>query len=263
MNTEKCQPNTGYSRAIWAHVLPFAVWIAFILVFQAAEAIGCPLPRNWTAPAYAIKSTICAALLIYLAPWKYYAVPRRKIIDIASGTIVGILVAFLWIFPETSFAFSHLGNFTDFYNRWMIMPPLAYPDYFRPEIFPNLPALHPSLAYAPEECGIVLTIAKLAGSAFVISVAEEYFFRGFLYRWLRKNDFLTLPVAKYDAQIFWLVVLVFGLEHDRFVLGATAGAIYGFLILKTGRIFPAVIAHAATNLALGIYVIQTHQYGFW
>ena len=126
-----------------------------------------------------------------------------------------------------------------------------------------LPARHPSLSYAPEVCGWTLTIAKLLGSAFVISAAEEWFFRGFLYRWLRKGDFLSINPARYDAQAFWLVVLVFGLEHDRWLAGMMAGAVYGWLVLRTGRIGPAIVAHAITNLALGVYVILSRQYGFW
>ena len=144
-----------------------------------------------------------------------------------------------------------------------LMPPADWPSYFRPDIFPALPAGHSSLAYSPAECGWPLTIAKLIGSAFVISAAEEWFFRGFLYRWLRKGDFLSVDPARYDAQAFWLVVLVFGLEHDRWLAGMMAGVVYGWLVLRTGRIGPAIVAHATTNLALGVYVILSRQYGFW
>ena len=42
-----------------------------------------------------------------------------------------------------------------------------------------------------------------------------------------------------------------------------AGAVYGWIVLRTGRIGPAIVAHATTNLALGIYVILSRQYGFW
>ena len=118
-------------------------------------------------------------------------------------------------------------------------------------------------AYAPESVGWGMAVAKLRGSAFVISAAEEYFFRGFLYRWLRNARFLSLPVGAYDATAFWTVVAVFGLEHDRWLLGMVAGMAYGWLVLRTGRILPAVIAHALTNLLLGLHVLLSHQYGFW
>ena len=175
----------------------------------------------------------------------------------------GLAVAALWILPETPWLFARASGFASFYNRWLIMPIGEFPGYFNPDIFPALPTGHPSLAYAPETCGWALTAAKLTGSAFVISAAEESFFRGFIYRWLRKGDFLAVDLARYDAQTFWLVVVVFGLEHDRWLAGMAAGAAYGWVVLRTGRLGPAIVAHAVTNLALGIYVVLSRQYGFW
>ena len=299
-------------KALAAHVVPFLLWIFFILGFVVCDKLGSPLPRSWSAPAYALKSVLCAALLLYFRPWKYYrrqpstlnlteggggqAIGNRNLNPQPStlkkgsgvrqwaivaeepqtsnlkpqtsyfaivGILAGLFVAVLWIFPEMPWTFAHAKSFAVFYNKWLIMPLGAYPDYFRSEFFPALPPLHPSLAYSPQECGWTMTVAKLLGSAFVIAAAEELFFRGFLYRWLRKSDFLSIPLVRYDAQIFWAVVVVFGLEHDRWLAGMMAGAVYGWLVLRTGRLMPSVVAHAVTNLVLGLYVIVSHQYGFW
>lgn len=48
---------------------PYLLWIAFILVFQVAASLGAPLPRSWAAPAYALKSALCLALLLLLRRW--------------------------------------------------------------------------------------------------------------------------------------------------------------------------------------------------
>ena len=263
------QPRSG-RKAVIAHVAPFLLWIFFILVFLVCDKLGSPLPRSWTAPAYALKSVICAALLLCFRPWRYYrpqlltqTLSTQTLSNFVLGILAGLFVAVLWIFPEMPWTFIHAKGFASFYNNWFIMPVGAYPDYFRPDVFPALPPLHPSLAYAPEECGWTMTVAKLLGSAFVIAAAEELFFRGFLYRWLLKSDFLAIPLVKYDAQVFWTVVAVFGLEHDRWLAGMMAGAVYGWLVLRTGRLMPSVVAHAVTNLILGLYVIVSHQYGFW
>ena len=279
-------------RAIDAHVIPYVLWILPLAYFAIADA--CFFMAIWADPLfariYAVKSLLCALLLIWLKPWRYYAPggasvqspnattiqlsncptaqPSNRPTDgksrgLAIGVSAGLAVAVLWIFPETPWLFERAPGFVSFYNRWLIMPPGDWPSYFRPDIFPALPARHPSLSYAPEVCGWALTIAKLVGSAFVISAVEEWFFRGFLYRWLRKGDFLSVDPARYDTQAFWLVVFVFGLEHDRWLAGMMAGAVYGWIVLRTGRIGPAIVAHAITNLALGVYVILSRQYGFW
>ena len=279
-------PSAGKSRrrALAAHVAPYLLWILPLAYFAIADAVFFMAIRAdpLFARIYAAKSLLCALLIIWLKPWRYYgrdeARPSRAS-DLAQGTsgcdearpsrgllfggLAGLVVAALWILPETPWLFERAPGFVSFYNRWLIMPPGEFPSYFNPDIFPALPERHPSLAYAPWVCGWALTICKLLGSAFVISAAEEYFFRGFLYRWLRKGDFLSVDPARYDAQAFWLVVLVFGLEHDRWLAGMVAGAVYGWIVLRTGRLGPAIVAHATTNLALGVYVILSRQYGFW
>ena len=275
------------SAATASHVAPYLLWLFPMAVFQFCHVLGFAVPREWAAPVYASKSLLCALLIIWLKPWRYYApggasVESRKskvespappstfqpfnlstLQPFWLASMAGLVVAALWFFPETPWLFARAPAFADFYNRWLIMPPGDWPSYFRPDIFPTLPSGHPSLSYAPEVCGWPLTICKLIGSAFVISAAEEWFFRGFLYRWLRKGDFLSIDLSRYDAQAFWLVVLVFGLEHDRWLAGMMAGAVYGWLVLRTGRIGPSIFAHATTNLALGVYVILSRQYGFW
>jgi membrane protease YdiL (CAAX protease family) len=257
------------SAATASHVAPYLLWILPL----ALSAIVDFEPVR----IYAAKSFLCALLIVWLKPWRYYAPAHSncqtvkpsnrqtagKARGLAIGLAAGLAVTFLWIFPESPWLFARAPGFTEFYNRWLIMPLGGFPDYFDPDVFPVLPGRHPSLAYAPWVCGWTLTIAKLLGSAFVISAAEEWFFRGFLYRWLRKGDFLSIDPARYDAQSFWLVVLVFGLEHDRWLAGMMAGAVYGWVVLRTGRIGPAIVAHATTNLALGIYIILSRQYGFW
>ncbi|MBR4611942.1 MAG: CAAX prenyl protease-related protein [Kiritimatiellae bacterium] len=56
-------------RAALAMSAPYLLWIAFILVFQVAASLGAPLPRSWAAPAYALKSALCLALLLLLRHW--------------------------------------------------------------------------------------------------------------------------------------------------------------------------------------------------
>lgn len=100
--------------------------------------------------------------------------------------------------------------------------------------------------YDPAVCGWSLTWVRLVGSGLVISVAEELFFR----KWL-------IGFAGFG----WMVAL-FAIEHDRWLVGAIAGAAYGLLFMRKG-LGSAIVAHAVTNLLLGFWVIKTGQWGFW
>ena len=158
-----------------------------------------------------------------------------------TGLIAGVLVTVLWIVPEIS----------PFYRTWFCWP------------IGSLPAASTDPSpYDPAVCGWTLTIAKLVGSAFVIAPVEEVFFRSFLYRWLQKRDFLSIPLSRFDLSAFLWMVFLFTLEHDRPLAAALAGAVYGLVAIRFG-LASAIIAHVTTNLLLALHVIFSGAWAFW
>ena len=247
-------------KVLAGHVAPFAVWLGVIFLLQTLEMAGL-CPRGLYPWSYAAKSAICAGLFFWLKPWRVY--PSLRATNLPLAAIIGAAVAIVWIVPEMPWVGRAAPRFQDFYHRWLILMPGALPDCFNRDFYPALPPWHRSLAFSPEEAGWPLTLVKLAGSACVIAVIEEFFFRGFFYRWLRKSAFWTIPLTAFDLQAFLTVVAVFGLEHDRWFAGMLAGFAYGWLTVRTGDVWAAALAHGLTNLILGIYVIVSRQYGFW
>ena len=249
-----------YRMALWGHIAPFALWVGVILLLQSLESLAvCP---RWLYPwSYAFKTFACAALFIWLKPWQFYSPLRLN--HLPPALCVGVLVAAVWIMPEMPAAGRAFPRFQDFYHRWLIMMPGALPDYYNFDFYPALPPGHVSRAYMPHEAGWAMTLIKLVGSSCVIAVIEEFFFRGFFYRWLRRGRFWETPLATFDLQSFITVTAVFALEHDRWFAGLVAGAAYGWLAIRKDSVWAAAAAHFSTNLILGIYVIISGQYGFW
>ena len=56
---------------------------------------------------------------------------------------------------------------------------------------------------------------------------------------------------------------MFGLEHDRWLVGFVAGLIYGAFYVRTRDIWAVAFAHVVTNLLLGLYVLAWGEYTFW
>ena len=159
---------------------------------------------------------------------------RDTLVASVKGLLPGLLVFAVWIAPES----------------WLW--PDAVPRCVSPAASPS-----PVSPYAPATCGWALTLAKLAASAFVISVAEELFFR----KWLVEF-----------AGFGWMLIL-FGVEHMRWDLGVARGSVfiaegifaglcYGLLARKYG-IVSAIVAHAVTNFVLGLYVIGWDKWFYW
>lgn len=211
---------------------PFATWIALQSLLPA------------TAGAYAARAAATLAALVAVgAVVRRTLAPARAGIDaqLGWGLAGGLLVLALWILPER----------LDLYRTWCVWP------------LGSLPAADSAPApYDPAVCGWPLTLAKLAGSAFVIAPVEELFFRSFLYRWLQNRDFVAVPLARFDLSALLWTVFLFTLEHDRPLAAALCGVIYGLLAIRYG-LLSAIVAHVTTNLLLGVYVIVGQHWSFW
>ena len=231
------------TRDIFLYAAPFVTWILFQTVLPA------------TAGAYAVR-TVATALVGVWCLWegrsrsgKSAASPNAAHLGEAAlsplplliGLLVGIVVTVLWIAPECA----------TFYRTWFCWPIGSLP-----------PAPTAPSPYEPAVCGWALTITKLIGSALVIAPVEEVFFRSFLYRWLQKRDFLSVPLARFDLSAFLWMVFLFTLEHDRPLAAALAGALYGLAAIRFG-LASAIVAHVVTNLLLALHVIFSNSWSFW
>jgi len=181
--------------------------------------------------SYAVRTFATLAVLAWsarsLEVWKFGSLESSTTLHSSLFTLHlpaflwglagGLLVLFLWVWPEKSFG-------------W-------YREYCMYGYTANA---------SVDSSGWVLKAMRLFGSAFVISIAEELFFRKWLLRY---------------AGFVWMVAL-FAVQHNRWLAAAVTGAIYGWLAMRKG-LASAIVAHVVTNLLLGIYVLWTGDWVFW
>ncbi len=222
----------------YAHIIPFAAWIILMTVLGWAG-----LPPTWS---YALRTLACAGLLYKFRPWQWYK--KSDFLHLPLSISVGVAVWFLWIFFESDWCPPGLS---DFYVKWAVRP-LGEP---RPALIIGY--------FDPAVCGWFLALVRLAGTALVVPLIEEFFWRGFLYRWMLGGNFIDVDPGRFDRPRFLLVAVIFGLEHYEWLAGIAAGLAYGWLYVRTRDIWAPIVAHAVTNLALGIYVLKTAAWQFW
>ena len=220
--------------AFWL-IAPYAAWMALMTVLPA------------TVGGYAVRTAVTAALLV-AGWWKY----GQRIFSCTSGR-------------DSASPFGRAGSRSGEAEslplvrkglRGPLLPGLLVglavfaiwilPEQFDIPLYRRFCIIGEGGTQAVAEASAVMIAIRLAGSAFVISVAEELFFR----KWL-------ISFAG-----FWWMVALFAIEHDRWLVGAIAGVVYGFLYLRRG-LGAAIIAHATTNLVLGLWVLKTGQWQFW
>lgn len=105
---------------------------------------------------------------------------------------------------------------------------------------------------------------RVATSVLAVPIAEELAYRGFLLRRLLAADFESV---RFTAVGIWPLVvsaLAFGVMHRAlWAPGILAGLLYGILIVRTGRLGEAVIAHGITNVLVAAAVLAGGQWQLW
>jgi len=104
---------------------------------------------------------------------------------------------------------------------------------------------------------------RLLGSSLVVPQMEEVFFRSFLYRYIVRPDFLSVPLHVFNWKAFFLTSLFFGLEHQEWLAGILCGFAYQGLVCLKGRLGDAITAHGITNLLLGLWILWRGAWHFW
>jgi uncharacterized protein len=109
----------------------------------------------------------------------------------------------------------------------------------------------------------VLALRTIRAAA-IVPIVEELFWRAWLMRWTIGNDFKKVPLGKYQASSFWIVAVLFALEHGSFWdVGLVAGIIYNWWMVRTKSLGDLILTHAVTNFALSMYVIVKGKWEYW
>jgi hypothetical protein len=186
-------------------------------------------PKYWVFP---LQTVLCGGLLLWF--WKSYAWGAKW--HAITAVVTGLIVLALWISPQ-----------------WLF------------ETEPRLQGFDPEIFAASAGIYWGSLLLRFLRLVIVVPLLEEIFWRGFLLRYLIKEDFTKVSFGSFTWLSFGAVTVMFGLAHfgPDVVPALLTGAIYNLLAIRTRSLACCVIAHAVTNLGLGLYIMQTGQWGFW
>jgi CAAX prenyl protease-like protein len=109
----------------------------------------------------------------------------------------------------------------------------------------------------------LMIATRTLGSTLVVPPLEEVFYRSFLYRYLAKPDFLSVPLNRFLPLPFFVTAAIFGLSHYQWLAGILCGLAYQGLVWRKNRLGDAMTAHAITNLLLSLWVVWRGAWQFW
>jgi uncharacterized protein len=221
------------SRAALARIAPFAIFMALLIARSLAPADG-----SWGFDAqwlYGLSVIVVAATLAFY--WREYGeLSRQTLPDVRESLLAvsaGAIVFVLWIHLDAG---------------WMTIGKPSAP--FKP-------------LTAEGTIDWLHVAVRFIGAALLVPLMEELFWRSFLMRWLEQPVFQGVAPQRVGARAVVLSTFVFTLAHTLWLAAAIAGLAYALLYIKTGKLWVAVIAHAVTNGALGVWVVMTSNWRFW
>ena len=221
------------TRAAWLRLLPFVAFMGLLALRGMA-----PADNRWgfdTRWLYALNLLVVGGML--LAWWREYGelawqnAPTAR--ECALAVAVGLAVFALWI--QLDAPWMQIGDATAAFVPVDAQGRLNWP----------------------------LIAVRWLGAALLVPVMEELFWRSFLMRWLQSPVFEGLDPRRTGAKAVLLSTFVFMLAHPLWLAAIVAGLAYALLYRSTGKLWPAVIAHAVTNGALGLWVVRSGQWQFW
>jgi CAAX prenyl protease-like protein len=220
-------------RKLGAYAFPMVLFTVLLVLSSALKKPGDSFwlssPEYWIYP---LQTVLCGALIFWF--WREYRLERPA--RLGFGLAVAIVVFALWIAPQ---AFFGAG---------------ARSTGFNPDAF----AGHPLLYWTT----VAMRFIRLA---LVVPLVEEIFWRGFLLRFLIDEDFERVPFGTFSWLSFAVVTLAFGFSHSRpdWAVALVTGALYNVVAYWTKSLATCVLTHAVTNLLLGLWIMETRQWGFW
>ncbi|MCR9156336.1 MAG: exosortase E/protease, VPEID-CTERM system [Rhodobacteraceae bacterium] len=97
-------------------------------------------------------------------------------------------------------------------------------------------------------------VLRVLGTALFVPIVEELFFRGYLFSLIDNGS----PVRR--ALAIAVTTVGFAALHSRPIAAALAGIIFALIMLRRGRVFDAIIAHAVANALIAAAAVATGQW---
>jgi CAAX prenyl protease-like protein len=220
-------------KSLIAFTAPMLLFLVLLGLRDGLKTIGGPFwvrsAEYWIYPAQTI---LCGGLVLWFWPEYGLRSPRRLVF----GVVVGLFAFALWISPQALFH----------------SPPRL--NGFDPTIFADRMWLYSSTVFF-----------RFLRLIIVVPLVEEIFWRGFLVRFLIDERFEQVPFGKFSWLSFAIVTLGFGFSHarDDWPAAIATGALFNWVAYQSKSLSTCVVTHGVTNLLLGLWIMNSGQWGFW
>jgi CAAX prenyl protease-like protein len=215
---------------------PWLSYVAPFILFLALTSIEAFVPKHIYPYIYTVK-----IVLVGLVTWFFWPRMPQQARMPAPGlflsTVLGVLLTVVWVVVD-----QHTPHFKFLGSREGYNP------------------------YNLKNDGLVFAFMgiRFFGLVCIVPFIEEVFYRGFLLHYVVAPDnFERIPTGVLTNASVAINVIAFALTHPEWISAAIFAAAMCFLLYKTQDLRNCILAHAITNLLLGLFVVMTGQWKYW
>jgi CAAX prenyl protease-like protein len=240
-----------------AQVLPFAVFMGFLLLLQYGGEIirqdweGQPWWRRWPEHlVYPVQTIVGLAMLARFRAFYEFHWQWRWIL---TGVAFGAVGIGFWLLPTTLYDHWGMTGDAEGWRKWL---GLAKRDKgFNPWELPHAWASWLAL------------VMRFLRAAVLVALVEEIFWRSFLSRYIMEMDgkYAKRAFGEHHWKIFLVITGLFILVHAP--VDYAGALVYGsmtyLLCVWSKNLGACVVMHGTANLLMGLYAMAYGKYGLW
>jgi CAAX protease family protein len=207
---------------------------------------------------YVLYPVVTVLVAVVLAIYWRRLPPLRPAAPLVSA-LVGVAGVVLWVGLDP-WAMQLNVFLEEMFNRTVLAIGLGS---WQTSVDPISPTGRNPFQLYPAGEAWVLFGFRIAGISVCVPILEELFWRGFLMRWLIKEDFTSVPLGTYRHFSFWATTACFASAHgSEWPLAAIVGVVYGAWFVRTKSLGSIMLAHGVTNFLLALYCLKTNDWHF-
>lgn len=244
LDSEK--PVASVEPNILAFILAFIV--NMLIAMRFSPELGAESIDDYAVNTYfylvIVQVCIAAAICFFFCKTILKEFPFR--VDFWS-VIVGVAGFFLWI-----------GI------CWLGIEPGLFKLIGAESWFPERVGFNPFEQITDDSRRAIFLVFRFALLAGLIPLIEELFLRGWFVRYIEDPDWHSVKLSNVGRNGVLAVAVYAVATHPGEAIAAIVWfTLVTWMMIKTGKFWNCVVAHAITNLMLGIYVIWYEQWHLW
>jgi uncharacterized protein len=243
MNTDNEKDGLDSIRQGAAFVLPFMVFMLIASRYPSVENFDDPTSAKWYAWMVAAQVIIAIGWLVYFRKIYLKHFPLRwsllSVVVGAIGVVLWIGICELKIEPTI---LSWVGL-----EKWAARP-----------------SFNPYQSLTDAGLRTTFLILRFTLLALLVPIVEELFLRGFLVRYVNNPNWETTGLKGLSMMALLTPSIYGALTHPMEAIAAVVWfGLVTWLMVRTGNLWDCVIAHAVTNLLLGVYIVNYSAWHLW